>query len=84
MGTFIQTASGNDTEYHNILDKILNTARAVVEARRTKENTNDLKIDFYVSEFLKYVENIKFLYRQLRNSKQLPRETLQSSCLPGT
>ena len=80
METIIQAASRDDRAYRGILDKILDTARAIIEARKTEENANDPKINFYVSEFLKWVANIELLYRCSNNIEQLPRETLQGSC----
>ena len=53
METIIQAASRDDRAYRGILDKILDTARAIIEARKTEENANDPKINFYVTEFLK-------------------------------
>ena len=84
MVTFIQTSIDDDGAHHDNLCKIVDTSRAVVEARKSGENANNPKIDFYVSEFLKWVANTELPYRQLNNSKQLSRETSPINRLPDT
>ena len=56
-----QTATGDNSEAYSTLERILNTATAVGDAFKDKENAKDTELIFNVSELLRLAYNFSHI-----------------------